>query len=433
MFRKIQRKILCSYVGFFILCSPIWWYLTDIERISFKVENVFHLNVPIQLNIKNEFLIKKSPFQVHEYMIYPQIEYNSLGINVVVEITEKSLIKVTNDGVEIYAHNHTEAIQNIEKFVDFLFLEFIKFSEFKFSKKYEVAMSLLVQDPKNLVEWSAYEAHRDYLGSFLTKIFDKDWFISSQIKYFENPGYGLFTNPNNPLPYFRNPDWNLVSVSPNTSTAHLVLYVPSESLGKHPVIKSISQNVTEYLSNFYVPGWGSITITKPLMENHLINNAHDVAMICISNLKTLFHVPTFRGKISDIEFEADEDVSKIELLVFKQRQTLKNIMHTQETLTALQKLYLSQTNLPFTKQIIDLISFVQSRLKIALKFNSESWKASKDARWGAEEAFFHPNMVAMLYFPSEHKYAIYLPFFLPVALAIYRTLSMEYALWQHNN
>lgn len=34
-------------------------------------------------------------------------------------------------------------------------------------------------------------------------------------------------------------------------------------------------------------------------------------------------------------------------------------------------------------------------------------------------------MVAMLYFPDEHKYAIYLPLFLPVLLPIFTGLRAE--------
>lgn len=35
-------------------------------------------------------------------------------------------------------------------------------------------------------------------------------------------------------------------------------------------------------------------------------------------------------------------------------------------------------------------------------------------------------MVAMLYFPDEHKYAIYLPLFLPVLLPIFTGLRAEF-------
>lgn len=45
----------------------------------------------------------------------------------------------------------------------------------------------------------------------------------------------------------------------------------------------------------------------------------------------------------------------------------------------------------------------------------------------AEKAFFDPSMVPLMYFPDEHKYAVYMPFFVPAAVpllsAIYRELT----------
>ncbi len=43
----------------------------------------------------------------------------------------------------------------------------------------------------------------------------------------------------------------------------------------------------------------------------------------------------------------------------------------------------------------------------------------------AEEAFFDPNMLALLYFPDEHKYAIYaLPFF-PICMQLAKAIYEE--------
>lgn len=36
----------------------------------------------------------------------------------------------------------------------------------------------------------------------------------------------------------------------------------------------------------------------------------------------------------------------------------------------------------------------------------------------SEKAFFDPTMVSMLYFPDEHKYAIYMPLFVPVSVPL---------------
>ncbi|RKP04498.1 phosphatidylinositol-glycan biosynthesis class S protein [Thamnocephalis sphaerospora] len=49
----------------------------------------------------------------------------------------------------------------------------------------------------------------------------------------------------------------------------------------------------------------------------------------------------------------------------------------------------------------------------------------------AETTFFDPTMVAQLYFPDEHKFAVYMPLFVPVAvplvLALLRELKLQRA------
>jgi hypothetical protein len=43
----------------------------------------------------------------------------------------------------------------------------------------------------------------------------------------------------------------------------------------------------------------------------------------------------------------------------------------------------------------------------------------------AEKAFFDDKMFSMLYFPDEHKYAIYTPLFGPLALPLVMALLKE--------
>lgn len=50
---------------------------------------------------------------------------------------------------------------------------------------------------------------------------------------------------------------------------------------------------------------------------------------------------------------------------------------------------------------------------------------SIDAIELAEKAFFDPTMVSMLYFPDEHKYAIYMPLFVPTSVPLLAALVKE--------
>merc|ERR1712194_121539 len=48
----------------------------------------------------------------------------------------------------------------------------------------------------------------------------------------------------------------------------------------------------------------------------------------------------------------------------------------------------------------------------------------------ASEAFHHPSMVSYLYFPEEHKIAVWAPYFVPVVLPLLQRLFMEFKVWR---
>jgi phosphatidylinositol glycan class S len=43
----------------------------------------------------------------------------------------------------------------------------------------------------------------------------------------------------------------------------------------------------------------------------------------------------------------------------------------------------------------------------------------------AETTFFDPTMVAQLYFPNEHKFAVYMPLFVPIGVSILMAFVSE--------
>jgi len=45
-------------------------------------------------------------------------------------------------------------------------------------------------------------------------------------------------------------------------------------------------------------------------------------------------------------------------------------------------------------------------------------RSSSESLFLAEKAFFDRNMLSMLFFPEDHKFAIYIPLFLPIAYPI---------------
>ena len=48
----------------------------------------------------------------------------------------------------------------------------------------------------------------------------------------------------------------------------------------------------------------------------------------------------------------------------------------------------------------------------------------------ASRAFFNPGMFALLYFPAEHKYAVYTPLFASIAAPLVAAIVREIVAWK---
>lgn len=55
---------------------------------------------------------------------------------------------------------------------------------------------------------------------------------------------------------------------------------------------------------------------------------------------------------------------------------------------------------------------------------------SRDAVGLANEAFFDPSMMGLLYFPDQHKFAVYAPLFAPIGVSIVAGLLKELKAWR---
>jgi len=112
------------------------------------------------------------------------------------------------------------------------------------------------------------------------------------------------------------------------------------------------------------------------------------------------------------------------------RRTFENAQGSQDTLSSIVKLIDKIGNMPVGDNVRD---DVQNALHALMKmFNSSSTSLHQTFTYSAEalslasRAFFNPGMLALLYFPAEHKYAVYTPLFasaiIPLSVAALREI-----------
>ena len=60
----------------------------------------------------------------------------------------------------------------------------------------------------------------------------------------------------------------------------------------------------------------------------------------------------------------------------------------------------------------------------------QTFTYSAEALSLASRAFFSPGMLALLYFPAEHKYAVYTPLFASTIIPLTITALREIGVWR---
>ncbi|CAG8555680.1 4399_t:CDS:2, partial [Acaulospora colombiana] len=87
--------------------------------------------------------------------------------------------------------------------------------------------------------------------------------------------------------------------------------------------------------------------------------------------------------------------------------------------------YLIVSSLNESKVFLALDSLKKSCASLQAEQYEVALHHAKKAIERAESAFFDPTMVSMLYFPDEHKYAIYMPLFVPISVPLLVAIFRE--------
>ncbi|CEI98339.1 hypothetical protein RMCBS344292_12448 [Rhizopus microsporus] len=323
----------------------------------------------------------------------------------------------------------------------------------KYAPEYEITVSLLNNNPENMrMDWEIREALNGYLNPFLQQISELSNFsINSQIqnyaplslkpKYKERigkPSYYYFEPQH--LPHFVNSaEWNLASTVTSSPNINFILYIPSQE--EAPLRIHDTKGQLLLTNSFLIPRWGGIVIKNPprsAVDNYKLTRTdlQPIMKTFLSQLRGLIGVKDLDvlGKSISfpVEFEAAKrtGITALEKDNLIRTRTLENVANTISTLKSLGQLVDEIPNMVVQDHIS---SKVQQSLNCldAVRQSLEhedfmgALKHSIEAIELAEKAFFDPTMVSMLYFPDEHKYAIYMPLFVPTSVPLISALIKE--------
>ncbi|KAF9203540.1 hypothetical protein BGZ49_006295 [Haplosporangium sp. Z 27] len=320
----------------------------------------------------------------------------------------------------------------------------------KYAPGYQLTFSLFSGDASNGVrEWKIQEAINVYLTPFLKSMsIISSFTVESQVQHYASLTFApqldsdlneYYLTPDS-LPNFINAaEWSLASTVTSLTSLNFLTYIPKPS--ESPlVIKSGPSSPRSNTNSFLIPRWGGIAILnrdnntiispqvitekelEPLMKVFLTQLRDLMGLTDLSAARTPF--PIIFHKASN------EAPTAWELDNLLRRRATENLVDSLATLTSLARLVEDTPNMVVLdhihKDVVDALKDIeQSCQRLSAQQYVTALAASRDALVKSETAFFDPTMVSMLYFPDEHKYAIYMPLFVPISVPLVMAVLRE--------
>ncbi|KAK4545466.1 hypothetical protein LTR36_002816 [Oleoguttula mirabilis] len=190
-------------------------------------------------------------------------------------------------------------------------------------------------------------------------------------------------------------------------TINFVLYVPSKEQSPLEIAETGG-------TSWLIPQWGGVRILNPGSNEGSTLTVEDLEQVMLTfadQLTALVGLPPSPPSLS------------LRLSSLTRERATSLILSASSTLGALARLTLKLTYIAIPDSVAKAVNETLHRLEQACldlregRFDSALANA-RIANDEAERAFFEPSMVGQVYFPDEHKVAVYVPLLGPMAVPL---------------
>jgi hypothetical protein len=228
------------------------------------------------------------------------------------------------------------------------------------------------------------------------------------------------------------PEWPLHAPggAPQERVLQLLAYVPPAAL--------CPLALPHAAPGFTSPGWGGVVLWNSAGCDGALNATRRSAAVTpprelsgaemrslmalfAAQLRTLLGLPPTPG--ADVVPAASAAFAAWEVDALARRAAAAHAAAAAESLAALGRVVRALPDMVISDTIAALAArglraAAEATRATAAGQHVDATAAADAAHAAAEGAFFHPSILSLLYFPSDHKLAVYLPLFLPALLPL---------------
>ncbi|POS83859.1 hypothetical protein EPUL_004027 [Erysiphe pulchra] len=272
----------------------------------------------------------------------------------------------------------------------------------KYSPSYHLTFSLFTPT-STPTSWPIAHAIENYIDPLLDSLRPiSDFSIDTQIQFYATPGIIGPKLRKEDLSLFINAaEWPLSPSIGGAPTINFIVYVGDIEIDGGS-------------NSWLIPQWGGVVILSPSE----IEDLRPAMLIFAKQLLSLLGAP----ETGSFPFRL-QTLSRV--------RSASLVLKASSTLGSLARLTLALPNIAIPRSVADGVTKTISSLHGACEElgGNAGLEQARNAEREAEKAFFEKSMVGQVYFPDEHKIAVYLPLLGPVGVPLVVGVIKELKSW----
>ncbi|KXJ86830.1 phosphatidylinositol-glycan biosynthesis class S protein [Microdochium bolleyi] len=238
--------------------------------------------------------------------------------------------------------------------------------------------------------------------------------IDTQLQLFASPSVDAEVLTKEHLTQFINAaEWPLSPSIGGAPTINFIIFAGNQTISTDGTSGASSKS-------WLIPQWGSVYLLAPSAREHVsANELKQPMQTFTSHLLSLLGMPQVANP--SMRLSALARVRSIDL-----------ILRASSSLGSLARLTHALPSISIPESVADSVAKSIQHLEYACASlgSPASLQHAQIAEAEAERAFFEKSMVGQLYFPDEHKIAVYLPLLGPIGVPLLMGLLNEFKAWK---
>ncbi|XP_037512932.1 GPI transamidase component PIG-S [Rhipicephalus sanguineus] len=315
--------------------------------------------------------------------------------------------------------------------------------------EFDVTFTLVVPEPQTLdVSWRIEDAVEVYLKPFLDKIsLVAKVHVRSQVLFLTplklrrrfNQSINAYTATADQLSLIINPIEGSTGFQASIHPVlNFVVYVVPQT--HYPLYIYDDRGNQLETNSFLSPKWGGVlfyNVAKlpgpgDVLPQPVEIDMRSVFQVFLAQLSLLVGLPD-KSYDRAVHYLESPVPSYLDVAFLLRRRTQDYLSTSSSSLKSLSELLSKISNIVVKDEIGELIyssvSYAKKSFDLLNKGDLENaFRNAEAAFLASEKAFFDPSLLALLYFPDDQKYAIYIPLFLPISLPVVMSIR---GLWTY--